>query len=157
MVLWFPGPASYTGEDVAELHIHGGRAVIAGVLATLGGVPGLRPADPGEFSRRAFINGKMDLTQAEGLADLIAAETEAQRAQALRQLDGVLGAIYGSWRRQLTRAQAHVEAAFDFSDEDIPADLLTKAAESVASVRGEIQRHLDDGRRGERLAPAVWR
>lgn len=151
MALWFPAPASYTGEDVAELHMHGGRAVIASVLATLGGAPGLRPAEPGEFSRRAFINGKMDLTQAEGLADLIAAETEAQRAQALRQLDGALGAIYGDWRRRLTRAQAHVEAAFDFSDEDIPPDLLSEAAASVASVRGEIQRHLDDGRRGERL------
>ncbi len=90
LVLWFPAPASFTGEDVAEFHLHGGRAIIDGVLEALGRLPGLRPAEPGEFSRRAFANGKMDLTAAEGLADLIDAETAAQRRQALRQMQGGL-------------------------------------------------------------------
>jgi len=151
LVLWFPGPASFTGEDVGELHVHGGRAVIASVLATLGGMQGLRPAEAGEFSRRAFINGKMDLTQAEGLADLIAAETDTQRAQALRQLDGALGTLYNEWRRALIRAQAHVEAAFDFSDEELPGNLISGAAAAVGIVVGQMKSHLDDGRRGERL------
>jgi tRNA modification GTPase len=151
LVLWFPGPASYTGEDVGELHVHGGRAVVAGVLSVLGGMDGLRPAEAGEFSRRAFINGKMDLTQAEGLADLIDAETDAQRAQALRQLDGALGSLYDTWRQALIRAQAHVEAAFDFSDEELPDSLMVDAAAAVETVLAEIQSHLNDGRRGERL------
>ena len=98
LVLWFPGPRSYTGEDVAEFHVHGGPAVIAAVLAALGGIGGLRMAEPGEFTRRAFLNGKMDLTAAEGIADLVAAETDAQRKQALRQAEGELARLYGGWR-----------------------------------------------------------
>ena len=104
LVLWFPGPASYTGEDMAELHLHGGPVVMSAVLEALGGCPGLRSAEPGEFTRRAFENGKLDLTAAEGLADLINAETEAQRRQALRQLQGELGRLYESWRERLLGA-----------------------------------------------------
>ena len=106
LVLWFPGPHSFTGEDVAEFHVHGGRAVVAALIDALAGLPGLRPAEPGEFTRRAFENGKLDLTQVEGLADLINAETAAQRRQALRQLDGALGALYDDWRERSSRALA---------------------------------------------------
>ena len=113
LALWFPGPRSATGEDVAELHLHGSRAVLAAVMAVLRRL-GLRLAEPGEFTRRAFLNGKLDLTQAEAVADLAAAETEAQRRQALRQLDGALGALYRGWSERLLRLLAHLEAAIDF-------------------------------------------
>lgn len=155
LALWFPAPASYTGEDVAELHVHGGPAVIAGLLAALGGCPGLRMAEPGEFTRRAFGNGKLDLTAAEGLADLVAAETAAQRAQALRQLGGELGRLYDSWRERLIGALAHFEAAIDFSDEDLPPGVAEAAGSDVAGLIAEIDQHLDDQRRGERLRDGV--
>ena len=118
LVSFVPAPASFTGEDTAELHLHGGRAVVAALLAELEGFPGFRPAEPGEFTRRAFANRKMDLTQVEGLADLINAETEAQRRQALRQADGALGDLYDSWRERLIRARALIEAELDFPDEE---------------------------------------
>lgn len=152
VVLWFPGPASETGDDTAELQVHGGRAVIAGVLAALGTVPGCRPAEPGEFTRRAFRNGKLDLTRVEGLADLIAADTGAQRRQALSQLRGFLGDRAEGWRRRLIEAQALVEAGIDFSDEaDVPAGLLGRALAQVRMLRDEIVQALADGGRGERL------
>lgn len=151
LVLWFPAPASFTGEDVAEIHCHGGRAVVDGLLAALGRLPGLRMAEPGEFSRRAFVNGKMDLTAVEGLADLVEAETAAQARQALRQLDGALGALYEGWRERLVRALAFVEAALDFADEDLPAGAGARARADAAAVAREIAAHLDDGGRGERL------
>ena len=151
LALWFPGPSSFTGEDMAELHVHGGRAVVDGVLAALGRCPGLRPAEPGDFTRRAFANGKMDLTAAEGLADLIGAETEAQRKQALRQMQGELGRLYDSWRARLLAALAHIEAAIDFSDEDLPDGILGRARDQVDGLDAEIAAHLRDGRRGERL------
>ncbi len=151
LVLWFPGPASFTGEDVVEFHCHGGRAVIDGVLGALGRLPGLRMAEPGEFSRRAFVNGKLDLTAAEGLADLVAAETAAQRRQALRQLDGALGALYEGWRERLVRALAFTEAALDFADEDLPDDAVDEARRDAAEVARAIDAHLADGARGERL------
>ena len=151
LVLWFPAPASFTGEDVAEFHVHGGRAVVEAVLASLGALPGLRPADPGEFTRRAVENGKFDLTQAEALADLINAETEAQRRQALRQYDGALADIYEGWRTRLIRAAAWIEAAIDFSDEEIPGDSVAVAKSQVAEIAGEIEAHLNDARRGEIL------
>lgn len=151
LVIWFPGPASFTGEDMAELHVHGGRAVVDGVLAALGRCPGLRPAEAGDFTRRAFANGKLDLTAAEGLADLIGAETAAQRQQALRQMQGELGRIYDSWRARLLAALAHMEAAIDFSDEELPDGILGRAGEEAAGVDREIAAHLKDGRRGERL------
>src|SRR5947208_7996631 len=122
LVLWFPAPRSATGEDVAELHLHGSRAVLAAVTDALVRL-GLRLAEPGEFTRRAFLNGKLDLLQAEAIADLSAAETEAQRRQALRQLGGELGDLYRGWPDRLTRILAHLEAAIDFPDEDLPADL----------------------------------
>jgi tRNA modification GTPase len=151
LVLFFPGPASVTGEDVAELHLHGGRAVVAAVLTMLAGLPGMRPAEAGEFTRRAFVNGRMDLTQVEGLADLIAAETEAQRRQALRQADGALSGLYDGWRERLIRARALIEADLDFADEDdIPASVSGEALRDAAVVADEIAAHLADAR-GERL------
>ena len=150
LVLWFPGPRSETGEDMAELHVHGGRAVIAGVLAALGGIEGCRLAEPGEFARRAFTNGKIDLTAAEAIADLVEAETAAQRRQALRQAGGALAQLYDSWRADLIRAQALTEAAIDFSDEaDVGARACEEARRVVARLLPSIRRHLHDGRRGE--------
>lgn len=152
LVLWFPAPASFTGEDVAELHVHGGPAVVAAFLDALNTMPRLRPAEAGEFARRAFENGKLDLTEIEGLADLVAAETEAQRAQALRQMEGALGQLYENWRARLLRALAHAEATIDFVDEeDVPADLLAQIYPEMADLRAEIAAHLADAHRGERL------
>ena len=155
LAAWFPGPHSFTGEDVAELHVHGGVAVVSAVLAGLAGLDGLRLAQPGEFARRAFENGKMDLTAAEGLADLVNAETEAQRRQALRQLQGELGALYEGWRGRLLRALAHHEATIDFSDEDLPEEMEGAVRGDVAALEGEIAGHLADDRRGERLREGV--
>jgi tRNA modification GTPase len=152
LALWFPGPASETGEDVAELQLHGGRAVIAAVLGALSSVEGLRPAEAGEFTRRAFENGKLDLTAVEGLADLVMAETEGQRRQAFRQLKGWLGARAEAWRQRLIGALALVEAGIDFSDEgDVPADLLAPALKIARELESEIAAALADGGRGERL------
>lgn len=151
LVLFFPGPASFTGEDMAELHLHGGRAVVAAVLAELGTLPGFRAAEAGEFTRRAFANRRMDLTQVEGLADLVLAETEAQRRQALRQADGVLGRLYDGWRERLIRARALIEAELDFSDEDgVPGSVSVQAWDTVGALEKEIVNHIAD-RRGERL------
>ncbi len=154
LVLWFPEPASFTGEDVAELHLHGSRAVLAAVTDALRGF-GLRLADPGEFTRRAFENGKLDLTQAEAIADLAAAETEAQRRQALRQLDGNLGSLYREWSRRLTRILAHLEAAIDFPDEELPAALEEAIGDDIRGLGDEIGDHLADGHRGERLRDGI--
>ena len=152
LALWFPAPASFTGEDVAELHVHGGRAVSGAVLGALAGVAGLRPAEPGEFSRRAFRNGKLDLTQAEALADLVAAETAAQHRQALRQLDGALGGLYEGWRRRLVAAMALLAAEIDFADEDdVPSGLHHRVRGEAANLRREVEAHLADGGRGERI------
>ena len=150
LVLWFPGPASYTGEDSAELHLHGGPAVLAGVAEALV-ASGARPAEPGEFTRRAFVNGKLDLTAAEGIADLIAAETEAQRRQALRQAGGALATLYGGWAERLTRLLARQEAFIEFEDEDLPAGLDAAVAAEAAALRQEMAAHLADGSRGENL------
>ncbi|HYD71088.1 tRNA uridine-5-carboxymethylaminomethyl(34) synthesis GTPase MnmE [Azospirillum sp.] len=151
LVLWFPGPKSFTGEDVVELHLHGGRAVVAGVVEALAALPGLRVAEPGEFTRRAFENGKLDLTAAEGLADLVDAETSAQRRQALRQMEGALGRVYESWRLRLTRALAHIEADIDFPEEDLPGGVADAVRPELEALATEIGAHLADGRRGERL------
>ncbi len=155
LVLLFPGPASVTGEDVAEFHVHGGRAVVAAILGALGREGGLRPAEPGEFTRRAFDNGRLDLTEVEGLADLIGAETEAQRRLALSQMSGVLGALYDGWRDRLVRALAHLEAAIDFPDEDLPDDLMAQVAPVLDAVAAEIFAHLDDNGRGERVRSGI--
>ena len=156
LVLWFPGPASYSGEDAAELHLHGGRAVVAAVLEALAAVPGLRPAAPGEFTRRAFDNGKLDLTAIEGLADLVAAESESQRRQALRQLDGALARLYDSWRDEVMHALATMEASIDFSDEDLPEHMLESVNHEIRGVIHGITLHLEDNRRGERLREGLF-
>ena len=149
LVLWFPAPHSFTGEDVAEFHAHGSPAVIGALIARLGLMNGLRPAEPGEFTRRAFHNGKFDLTEAEGLGDLIAAETEQQRRQALRQMEGALRERYEHWREALIKTLAHLEAVIDFVDEDLPRDLFEKVASEATQLESEIDLHLSDQRRGE--------
>ncbi|HYA04374.1 MAG TPA: tRNA uridine-5-carboxymethylaminomethyl(34) synthesis GTPase MnmE [Xanthobacteraceae bacterium] len=152
LALWFPAPHSETGEDVAELQLHGGHAVIAAVLDALGRIEGCRLAEPGEFTRRAFENGRLDLTAVEGLADLIAAETPAQRRQAFRQLKGLIGDRAEAWRQRLVEALALVEARIDFSDEaDVPEDLVGPAIHAAQQLRDEIAAALADGHRGERL------
>ncbi len=157
LVIWFPGPESFTGEDVAEFHLHGGRAVVQAVSEALTVLPGLSPAEPGEFSRRAFEHGKFDLTQAEGIADLVAAETDVQRRQALRQTAGALGALYEEWRQRLVRLLAYVEADIDFAEEgDMPQDLASAVTVELAELGTEITRHLDDGHRGERLRDGIY-
>jgi tRNA modification GTPase len=150
LVLWFPGPASYTGEDAAEFHVHGGRAVVEALLEALAG-EGLRLAEPGEFTRRAFENGKLDLTQAEGVADLIDAETEAQRRQALGQLGGALSQRYDAWRGLLVQALAMLEAAVDFPDEELPADVAARARPGLEALEAEIAGALGDAARGRRV------
>ncbi len=155
MVVWFPGPASYTGEDSAELHVHAGRAVVEAVAAALGSL-GVRPAEPGEFTRRAFLNGRLDLVSAEAVHDLVAAETDAQRRQALRQLDGALGGLYRAWTDRLRGALAHQEALIDFPDEDLPPEVEAGLLASVRSLRAEIATHLNDDRRGERLREGLF-
>ena len=157
LAIWFPGPSSFTGEDVAEFHVHGGRAVIDGVIDALASLDGLRPAEAGEFTRRAFVNGKLDLTAAEGLADLVAAETAAQRRQALRQLGGALAALYESWREILITIMAHVEADIDFVDEgDVPDGLSGGLQARITELSGEMSAHLNDDRRGERLREGLY-
>lgn len=152
LVLWFPGPASFTGEDVAEFHIHGGRALKEAVMAALGGLPDLRLAEAGEFTRRALLNDRLDLTEAEALADLIDADTEAQRRQALRQAEGALTRACDSWRTEALRLLAHLEATLDFPDEeDIPDDLETGVAEALRRLADSLNDTLNDRHRGERL------
>jgi tRNA modification GTPase len=150
LVLWMPGPASYTGEDSAELHLHGGPAVVAGVLEALAGL-GLRLAEPGEFTRRAFENGRLDLAQAEGVADLIEAETEAQRRQALDQLDGALGRAREAWRSDLVEALALFEAAVDFPDEDLPEDVAARARPAIERLLTALKSALEGVERAERV------
>ncbi|GAA4503252.1 tRNA uridine-5-carboxymethylaminomethyl(34) synthesis GTPase MnmE [Gluconacetobacter tumulicola] len=150
LVLWFPGPRSYTGEDSVELHLHAGAAVIAAVADALVAL-GARPAEPGEFTRRAFMRGRLDLIEAEGIADLIDAETEAQRRQALEQADGTLSRLYDGWATRLRTMLAHQEALIDFPDEDLPPETEQALMDELRSLAGEMRAHLDDGGRGERL------
>jgi len=150
LVLRFPAPNSYTGEACAELHLHGGRAVVEAVGEALVAL-GLRPADPGEFTRRAFENGRMDLAQAEAVADLIDAETTAQAAQALGQLDGALSQTYAGFRRDLLKALALVEAEIDFPDEEVPDNLARTAGPVLDGLIAILQAALADARRGERV------
>jgi tRNA modification GTPase len=157
LALWFPGPRSETGEDVAELQLHGGHAVIAATLAALGRIPGLRIAEPGEFTRRAFDHGQLDLTQVEALADLIGAETEAQRRQAYRQMRGLLGDRAEEWRTRAIEALAQVEAAIDFADEgDVPKDLINRALAIARPLADDIVSALAGAARGERLREGLW-
>lgn len=152
VVLWFPGPRSATGEDVAEFHVHGGRAVLAALLADISLIPNTRAAEPGEFTRRAFENGKLDLTEAEGLDDLIHADTDRQRRQALRQLQGLLGNRARDWRERIIEASALIEAGIDFSDEgDVPAELMAPAAKAIKALHDEIAKVLATQGHSERL------
>jgi tRNA modification GTPase len=155
LVLWFPGPGTYTGEDGAELHLHGGRSVIDGVADALIAL-GLRPAEPGEFTRRAFLNGRMDLLEAEAVHDLIAAETEAQRRQALRQLEGELGALYQDWADRLRGILAYQEALIDFPDEDLPPEVEEQLLTTLRTVATEIAAHINDAGRGEKLRGGLF-
>ncbi len=150
LALWFPGPKSETGEDMCELQVHGGRAVLAATFNALYAIPGCRRATAGEFTRRAFENGKLDLTSVEGLADLIEAETDAQLRQALRQASGALWKLYVGWTDGLVDARAQLEAAIDFSDEpDVEASAAARGMAAAMAVAAEIRAHLDDGHRGE--------
>jgi tRNA modification GTPase len=152
VVLWFPGPASATGEDVAEFHIHGSRAVQAALFAALAALENLRAAEPGDFTRRAFENGKLDLTEAEALDDLIHADTDRQRRQALRQLRGLLGDRARDWRKRIIEASALIEAGIDFSDEgDVPAELIAPALATIRALLFEIEEVLAARGRSERL------
>jgi tRNA modification GTPase len=150
LVIWSPGPASYTGEDSAELHLHGGVAIVESVLQALADL-GLRLAEPGEFTRRAFENGRLDLAQAEAVADMVDAETRAQARQAVGQLGGALSDRYEAWRAGLIQALAMLEAAVDFPDEELPADVAGRARPILEGLEREIATALADGRRGQRV------
>jgi tRNA modification GTPase len=156
LVLWFPAPASETGEDVVEFHLHGGRAISDATLTALAEVPGLRAAAPGEFTRRAVENGKLDLTRAEGLADLIDAETPAQARQALRQYQGALAVLYEGWRARLIGVLAWAEAVIDFSEEELPDDIEDRLRAPTKELYAEMIRHLDDARRGEIMREGLF-
>ncbi|GLQ04946.1 tRNA uridine-5-carboxymethylaminomethyl(34) synthesis GTPase MnmE [Sneathiella chinensis] len=151
LVLLFEGPGSFTGEDVVEIHLHGGPALITALFDQLIQLPDTRPADPGEYTRRAFEHGKLDLTEAEGLGDLVNAETHAQHQQALRQMRGELGEIYTRWREELISYLAHLEADIDFPDEDLPDGVAGLVRPKIAALKSEIRQHLADGHRGEKI------
>ena len=151
IIIYFKSPSSFTGEDIVEIHTHGSKAVISSVLENLSRIENFRLAEPGEFSKRAFYNGKMDLTEAEGLADLIDAQTSEQQKYALKQMDGGLKNLYESWREKLIDIMAYLEAYIDFPDEELPTDLIKKIENTVLNVRNEINQHLQQSRLGERL------
>ncbi|CAG7817534.1 unnamed protein product [Allacma fusca] len=156
MVLWFPGPKSYTGEDSCEFHVHGGPAVIHALLRNIGSFKGCRMAEPGEFTKRAFLNGKMDLTEVDGLGDLISSETEMQRVQALNQMTGSLGKLYESWRNDIAKCLADVEAFIDFGeDENIEDNILENVHGRLEFLLKIMKTHLRDSRKGERLRTGV--
>lgn len=151
LVLYFKTPNSFTGEDVVEIHSHGSKAVISSLLDNLSQIEGLRLAEPGEFSKRAFYNEKMDLTEAEGLADLIDAETSEQQKYALRQMSGELKNLYEGWRKDLVTVLSHLEAYIDFPDEELPDNIVSNLENTVFKVRKNIQKHLQQSSYGERL------
>jgi len=155
VILYFTAPNSFTGEDVAELHIHGSRAIIVELLEILSAFDNTRLAEPGEFSKRAFENGKMDLTEAEGLADLIDAETKAQARQAMRQKQGLLGSLYDKWRSELISILANIEAYIDFPDEPIPEDTTKIVEQQVRGLIEQISKHLNDNQKGEKLRSGI--
>lgn len=155
LIIPFKGPASFTGEDIVEYHLHGSIAVVHAFLAALGTFEGHRLADPGEFTRRAFENGKLDLTEAEAIGDLINAETEAQRIQAVAQMGGALSNLYNGWREELVKALAYVEAVIDFPDEDVPDSETAKARPAIEKIEQSLAAHLNDNNRGERLRNGI--
>lgn len=151
----YPGPASFTGEDTIEFNVHGGRAVIEGILRSLSQIPACRAAEPGEFTKRAFQNGKLDLTEAEAIADLIDAETEMQKMQAIGQAHGALFQLYSKWADTLSTVLAHQEADIEFPEDDLPCGLTLIHKPQIENLRNEIREHLDDNRRGERLRNGI--
>ncbi|KAM9999605.1 hypothetical protein ACTFIZ_008064 [Dictyostelium cf. discoideum] len=152
MFIWFPSPNSFTGEDVVEFHIHGGRAVIYETMEAIGSIEGTRPSEQGEFTKRAFENGKMDLTQVEGLSDLLDASTSFQKKIALKQMQGSISEFYLSLRKDLIRASAYMEAFIDFGDDaELDPEIVDQSRNRIISIRDKIQQHLNDGKRGERL------
>ncbi|MBS4772747.1 MAG: tRNA uridine-5-carboxymethylaminomethyl(34) synthesis GTPase MnmE [Proteobacteria bacterium] len=151
LLLYFKAPHSFSGEDIVELHTHGSRAVIAAVMDSLAQLKSFRLAEPGEFSKRAFYNNKMDLTEAEGLADLIDAETAEQQKYAIRQMDGVLKGLYEGWREKLVKILAHLEAYIDFPDEDIPQNIIDNMQNTVFKLCEDVKKHLQSDNIGERL------
>ncbi|MCE8000767.1 MAG: tRNA uridine-5-carboxymethylaminomethyl(34) synthesis GTPase MnmE [Rhodobiaceae bacterium] len=155
LVLFFESPHSFTGEDVVELHLHGGLAVVDSVVQGLGKIEGLRFAEAGEFTRRAVVNGKFDLSAAEGIADLIEAETSAQQAQAVRQMKGAFGALCDVWRDRLVQSLAYVEADIDFADEDLPEDLAASVLPGLTALNEEMSGFLSD-HRGERIRDGIF-
>ncbi len=154
LVLYFPAPHSFTGEDMVELHLHGGVAIVESVMRALSKQPHLRPAEAGEFTRQAVINGRLDILQAESIADMIEAETAAQQSQALRQMRGELGKVYDNWRATLHNALAHIEADIEFAEEDLPGGVGVAALEGLDALSEEISLHLQD-RRGEQLRNGI--
>lgn len=156
IILWFPAPKSFTGEDIVEFHTHGSIAVINSMMEALSKMPFFRLAEPGEFSRRAFLNNKLDLTAAEGLADLIDAETKMQQRQALRQMSGELANIYENWRQELIHIMALLEAYIDFPEEDIPKTILQELDDDIAKLKKSINAHLNDSNRGERIRGGIY-
>lgn len=150
LILWFPAPHSFTGENIAEFHIHGGHAVSQALFRLWDAIPHIRMAGPGEFTRRAFLNGKIGLTEAEGIADMIDAETEAQRRQALQQMDGTVGRFYDALRARIIRILAHIEAYLDFPDEEIPSNVVEVTRAEIKNAISDIRRQLDDEGRGEK-------
>ena len=157
LAIWFPGPRSFTGDDTVELHTHGSRAVVAATLEALGSLDGLRMAEPGEFTRQAFYNGRMDLTEVEGLSDLINADTEEQRKQALRQMGGAQRGRYEAWRAELLKSLAYTEALIDFGEDadDVTNDALAQAVAQTRRLRAEMEAQLGDGGRGEVVREGV--
>lgn len=149
------GPKSYTGEDVVEYNLHGGVAIIHHMLEVLGRMDGHRMAEPGEFTRRAFENGKLDLTEAEAVADLIDAETSLQKSQALNQIEGALSRLYHGWAERLTKSLAYIEADMEFPDEDMPDGVTREVLPVLEDIKAQIANHLDDNRRGERLRDGI--
>jgi len=150
LVVFFPGPNNFTGEDIAEFHVHGGRAVVAKMLETIAGFDGVRHAEPGEFTRRAFLNGKVDLVETEALADLVNAETEAQRRFAVQNAEGVQSELYLGWRQRLIHARAMIEAEIDFADgDDVPGSVSDTVWSDVRAMIDEITRHVDGFRAAE--------
>ena len=151
IILWFPGPKSYTGDDMIEFHVHGSRAVLDALLHEISKIKNCRVAEPGEFTKNAFQNGKINLLEAESIGDLISSETEIQRRQAIDIMSGVQGKKYESWRKKLLKVLSNVEAKIDFPDEDLPQNILTNIKNTTQIVSKEIKKVLDDKKVGERI------
>jgi len=151
VIIWFPGPNSYTGEDLAEFHVHGSRAVISALHSSISKIKNCRLAEPGEFTKIAFQNGKINLLKAESIADLVSSETEIQRKQAIKIMSGKSSDQFNSWREKLLKILSHIEAKIDFPDEDLPKDILSEIQKTSDQVSSEIKKILDDQKVGERI------